>query len=122
MTAWLSATYQQKAESPGIKETMPEYGEVAERNSSLSATAKGAYVLTSRDFAIYKDSGYRGLNDGATARDIAARKGLSKGQHILDWMGSEELAANWFRITLTEQKLRNDPTIATNEGGQSGAS
>jgi DNA-damage-inducible protein D len=90
-------------------------GEVAERNTSLSDTAKGAYVLTSRDFAIFQDAGYRGLYDGETARDIAARKGLSKGQHILDWMGSEELAANWFRITLTEQKLRNDPTIATNE-------
>jgi len=90
-------------------------GEVAERNTSLSDTAKGAYVLTSRDFAIFQDAGYRSLYDGETARDIAARKGLSKGQHILDWMGSEELAANWFRITLTEQKLRNDPTIATNE-------
>jgi len=69
-------------------------GEVAERNTSLSDTAKGAYVLTSRDFAIFQDAGYRGLYDGETARDIAARKGLSKGHHILDWMGSEELAAN----------------------------
>jgi GIY-YIG catalytic domain-containing protein len=60
------------------------------------------------DFAIFQDWGYRGLYAGETARDIAARKGLARGQHILDWMGSEELAANWFRITQAEAKLRRE--------------
>jgi DNA-damage-inducible protein D len=61
---------------------------------------------------LFQDHGYRGLYAGETARDIAARKELAKGQQILDWMNSDELAANLFRASLTEQKLRNDPTIA----------
>ncbi len=81
-------------------------GEVATQNSSLADTAKGASVLTNRDFAIFQDWGYKGLYAGETARDIAARKGLGKGQHILDHMGSTELAANLFRITQTDEKLR----------------
>ena len=49
-----------------------------------------------------------GLYNGEKARDIAARKGLAKGQRILDWMGSTELAANWFRITQAEEKIRRE--------------
>jgi DNA-damage-inducible protein D len=47
-----------------------------------------------------------GLYVGEKSRDIAARKGLTGRQKILDWMDSEELAANWFRITQTEAQLR----------------
>ena len=70
--------------------------------------AQSAGVVKARDFAIFQDAGYRGLSNGETARMIAQRKGLAKGQKILDSMGSEELAANWFRITQTEAKLRRD--------------
>jgi DNA-damage-inducible protein D len=87
-------------------------GEVATQNTSLNDAAKGAGVLSSRDFALFHDSGYKGLYAGEGAADIAARKGVAKGR-ILDHMGSAELAANLFRITLTEQKLTNDPTIDT---------
>jgi DNA-damage-inducible protein D len=59
-----------------------------------------------RDFAVFQDHGYRGLYAGETARDIAARKGLKRGQAILDWMGPDELAANLFRASLAEQRLR----------------
>lgn len=83
-------------------------GEVANRNLSLAETAQAAGVVTARDFAIFQDWGYRGLYNGETARDIAARKGLARGQRILDWMGSEELAANWFRATQAEAKLRRE--------------
>ncbi len=83
-------------------------GEVAERTTSLNDAAKGAGVVTTRDFAIFTDWGYRGLYNGETARAIAARKGLAKGEHVLDWMGSEELAANWFRITQAEAKLKRE--------------
>ena len=41
-------------------------------------------------------------------RDIHQHKGLKKGQKILDHMGSTELAANLFRATQTEEKLRRD--------------
>ncbi len=83
-------------------------GEVAEKNRSLAGTAVGAGVITPRDFAIFQDHGYMGLYAGEKARDIAARKGLARGEHILDWMGGEELAANWFRITQAEAKLRRE--------------
>ncbi len=82
--------------------------EVVDRNVELAAAAHDAGVVTGRDFAIFQDHGYRGLYDGETSRDIAARKGLAKGEKILDWMGSEELAANWFRITQTEAKIRRE--------------
>ena len=49
-----------------------------------------------------------GLYGGETADDIAKRKGLRYREDILDNMGSIELAANLFRITQTEEKLKND--------------
>lgn len=83
-------------------------GEIAEKNRSLADTVSAAGVVTRSDFAIFQDFGYRGLYNGEKVRDIAARKGLAKGQHILDHMESEELAANWFRITQTEAKIRRE--------------
>jgi DNA-damage-inducible protein D len=83
-------------------------GEVAEKNRALAGTVQGAGVVTGRDFAVFQDFGYRGLYNGETARDIAARKGLARGEHILDWMGSEELADNWFRITQAEAKIARE--------------
>jgi len=83
-------------------------GEIAEKNRSLADTVSAAGVITRSDFAIFQDFGYRGLYNGEKARDIAARKGLAKGQHILDHMQSEELATNWFRITQTEAKIRRE--------------
>jgi DNA-damage-inducible protein D len=84
-------------------------GQMADRNLSLADAASTVGVVTQRDFALFQDHGYRGLYGGETARDIAARKGLARGQQILDWMGPDELAANLFRASLTEQRLRNDP-------------
>lgn len=81
---------------------------MTEQNTHLAATAYGAGVLTAQDFAIFQDHGYKGLYNGETARDIAARKGLKRNQKILDWMGSEELAANLFRATQAEAQLRRE--------------
>ena len=82
--------------------------EVADKNKMLTKTAANAGLVTSRDFAVFHDHGYMGLYAGETAAMIAERKGITKGEHILDWMDSEELAANWFRITQAEAKLRRD--------------
>jgi DNA-damage-inducible protein D len=82
--------------------------EVIERNKLLAATATSAGVVTQRDFAIFQDHGYMGLYNGERARDIAARKGLKPGAHILDHMGASELAANLFRVTQAEDKIRRD--------------
>jgi DNA-damage-inducible protein D len=84
-------------------------GQMADRNTSLADAAASIGVVTTRDFAVFQDHGYRGLYAGETARDIAARKRLKRGQSILDWMGPDELAANLFRASQTERKLRRDP-------------
>lgn len=86
--------------------------QLIDHNKQLADAAKAAGVPSS-GFAVFQDHGYTGLYAGEKARDIAARKGLKKGQAILDWMNSDELAANLFRASLTSQKLRNDPTIDT---------
>ena len=70
--------------------------------------ASAAYDAGVRNFGKFQNSGYRGLYNGETAADIRERKGLDKKQDILDYMGSTELAANYFRITQTEDKLRRE--------------
>lgn len=82
--------------------------EMAEHNKHLAAAAKDAGVDTPIDYAIFQDHGYKGLYGGKGAKDIHAIKGLKKSQKILDHMGSTELAANLFRATQTEEKLRRD--------------
>ena len=74
-------------------------------NYSLNQTAKKAGV---KNFDRFHNSGYKGLYNGETADDIAKRNGLRYREDILDNMGSEELAANLFRITQTESKLKRD--------------
>lgn len=82
--------------------------ELAQHNKYLAAAAKDAGVETPMDYAIFQDHGYKGLYGGLGNKDIHARKGLKKSQKILDHMGSTELAANLFRATQTEEKLRRD--------------
>lgn len=82
--------------------------ELAEHNKHLAAAAKDAGVETGLDYAIFQDHGYRGLYGGRSAKEIHALKGLKKSQKILDHMGSTEMAANLFRATQTEEKLRRD--------------
>jgi len=77
-------------------------------NVRLASTAKSAGVVAPKDYAIFQDHGYKGLYGGLTSRDIHKRRGLKKSQQILDHMGSTELAANLFRATQTEEKLRRD--------------
>ena len=61
-----------------------------------------------KKFDIFTNAGYKGLYNGETADDIAKRKGLRYREDILDNMGSVELAANLFRISQTESKLKRD--------------
>ena len=74
-------------------------------NYSLNQAAKNAGV---KNFDKFHNAGYQGLYNGETADDIAKRKGLRYREDILDNMGSEELAANLFRITQTESRLKRD--------------
>ncbi len=82
--------------------------ELKEHNKQLVATASQAGVESGLDFAIFQNHGYQGLYGGLGAKDIHKRKNLKKSQQILDHMGSTELAANLFRATQAEEKLRRE--------------
>ena len=82
--------------------------ELGTHNSQLADAAKDAGVIEPRDYAIFQNHGYIGLYGGLGAQDIHSRKRLKKGEQILDHMGSTELAANLFRATQAEEKLRRE--------------
>jgi len=82
--------------------------ELCEHNKQLAGAAKEAGVIEPIDYAIFQDHGYKGLYGGLSSKDIHRYKGLKKRQKILDHMGSTELAANLFRATQTEEKLRRN--------------
>jgi DNA-damage-inducible protein D len=82
--------------------------EMSKHNTYLAAAAKNAGVQDGLDYAIFQNHGYAGLYGGLDAKGIHKKKAIKKSQHILDHMGSTELAANLFRATQTEEKLRNE--------------
>ena len=82
--------------------------EMKTHNIQLAEAAKDAGVIEPIDYAIFQNHGYMGLYGGLDAKGIHTRKGLKKSQNILDHMGSTELAANLFRATQTEEKLRRE--------------
>jgi len=92
--------------------------ELKGHNASLAEAAKNAGVETQKDYAVFQNKGYQGLYGGLSAKDIHARKGLKKSQKILDYMGSTELAANLFRATQTDEKLRRDNIKGKEEANQ----
>lgn len=77
---------------------------VKDKNKFLFNTAKNAGV---KNYGKFNNYGYKGLYNGETAKDIAHRKGISEKEDILDYMSSTELAANLFRITQTDEVLKN---------------
>ena len=108
--------------------TEKEYGDLTEEEKRFyqrSLTKKGNYSLNQtakncgvRNFDKFHNAGYKGLYNGETADDIAKRKGLRYREDILDNMGSEELAANLFRITQTEAKLKRDNVSNENDANE----
>jgi DNA-damage-inducible protein D len=78
------------------------------QNKKLAGVAREAGVIAPLDYAIFQDHGYKGLYGGLGAKDIHHSKRLKKGQGILDHMGSTELAANLFRTTQTEEKIKRE--------------
>ncbi len=83
-------------------------GQLTLDNVQLAKTVSQAGVVSTRDFAIFQDHGYQGLYGGLKAADIHQRKELKKSQKILNYMNSSELAANLFRVTQTEEKIRRE--------------
>ncbi len=82
--------------------------EISKHNVKLAEVAKKSGVKEPLDYAIFQDYGYKGLYGGLGSKDIHAKKKLKKSQKILDHMGSTELAANLFRATQTEEKLKRE--------------
>ena len=96
------------AQLTGDQKRLAIRSEIKEHNKSLAAAAQQAGVETPQEYAVFQNYGYMGLYGGLKAQDIKARKGLKKSQDILDHMGSTELAANLFRATQTDEKLRRE--------------
>jgi DNA-damage-inducible protein D len=82
--------------------------EVAAHNKKLAAAARRAGIQDGDDFRNFQNQGYKGLYGGLSARMIREVRRLNDGENILDYMGSTELAANLFRATQTEEKMRRD--------------
>ncbi len=87
--------------------------ELKTHNTQLAAAAKHCGVIDPIDYAIFQNHGYMGLYGGLNAQEIHRHKGLKKGEPILDHMGSTELAANLFRATQAEEKLRREKIVGT---------
>lgn len=82
--------------------------EMIKHNKLLADAANKAGVVAPLEYAIFQNYGYKGLYGGMDMKAIHKHKGLKKSQKILDHMGSTELAANLFRATQTEEKLRRE--------------
>ncbi|MCL2073426.1 MAG: DNA damage-inducible protein D [Marinilabiliaceae bacterium] len=100
-------------------------GDIKQWNQMLAEAAHNAGVISDEEFAQFQNAGYMGLYGGETVQDIHTRKRLAPKQKILDFMNSQELIANLFRISLAEEKIRNEKiqgtseaTIAHNQVGQ----
>ena len=92
--------------------------EMKEHNKSLAEAAQMAGIEKQRDYAVFQYKGYQGLYGGLGAKQIHERKGLKKSEQILDFMGSTELAANLFRTTQTDEKLRRENIQGKEEAGK----
>ena len=98
----LIENYEQLTED---KKRLEIRNQMAIHNKSLAQSAKMAGV---DNYGLFQNKGYQGLYGGLGAKQIRANKGLKDGQEILDYMGSTELAANLFRTTQTDEKLRRE--------------
>src|SRR5437899_1358401 len=92
--------------------------EMKKHNKQLAGAAKEAGVIQPVDYAIFMDHGYQGLYGGFGMREIHQRKGLKAKEQILDHKASTELAANLFRATQTEEKLRREDVHTKNHANQ----
>lgn len=78
--------------------------EISNRERSLSGVVKRAGI---ESYPLFQNSGYRGLYN-MNLGDLKRIKGLKTTDSVLDFMGKTELAANLFRITQTEEKIKNE--------------
>jgi DNA-damage-inducible protein D len=92
--------------------------EIINHNKSLAEAAMLAGIEKPVDYAIFQNYGYQGLYGGMNMKDIHEHKRLKKSQKILDHMGSTELAANLFRATQTDEKIRRENIQGKSQANQ----
>jgi DNA-damage-inducible protein D len=88
-------------------------GDIKQWNQMLAEAAHNAGVISDEEFAQFQNAGYMGLYGGETVQDIHTRKRLTPKQKILDYMNSQELIANLFRISLAEEKIKKEQIQGT---------
>jgi DNA-damage-inducible protein D len=93
-------------------------GDVKQWNQMLAEAARNAGVISEEEFAAFQNSGYMGLYGGETVTNIHKRKNLKPKEKILDFMNSQELVANLFRISLAEEKIRIENIQGTGEANK----
>jgi len=93
-------------------------GNIKQWNQMLAEAARDAGVITNEEFAVFQNAGYMGLYGGMSVEKIHDKKGLAIRDKILDYMGSEELIANLFRISQAESKLQRETIQGTTAANQ----
>ena len=88
-------------------------GDIKQWNQMLAEAAHKAGIISDEEFAQFQNAGYMGLYGGETVQDIHTRKRLTPKHKILDYMNSQELIANLFRISLAEEKIRKEQIQGT---------
>ena len=78
-------------------------GKISEHEKSISSTFK---EHKGENYAFFQNAGYRGMYN-MNMKQLKALKGIDSKRSLLDFMGSTELAANLFRITQTEERIKN---------------
>jgi DNA-damage-inducible protein D len=78
-------------------------GEISDHEKSLAAVASEAGVS---EFGLFQNAGYRGMYN-MNLNALRIRKGVPSGRSPLDYMDRTELAANLFRVTQTEETIKN---------------
>lgn len=76
--------------------------ELTEGNKSLASIVKHAEI---EDFAKFQNAGYIGMYNMPSWK-LENKRGIKKGK-LMDYMGRTELAANLFRVTQTEERIKN---------------
>ena len=101
----LNDKYNQLAEE---KKRLLLRGDIKQMNQLLVEAAKGAGIISNEEYAIFQNRGYQGLYGGLSVADIHYKKQLGEKDKILDFMGSEEMIANLFRISQTQSKISRE--------------
>lgn len=101
----LNDKYNQLAED---KKRLLLRGDIKQMNQLLVEAAKEAGIITEEEYAIFQNRGYQGLYGGLSVSEIHDLKKLDERDKILDFMGSEEMIANLFRISQTQSKIKRE--------------